>query len=882
MEFARTVRWPVEYCGTEALEPRHLLAGNPLITEFMASNGGVLADGDGQSSDWIEIFNAADRTIDLAGYRLTDTRRDLQRWVFPSVRLEPGQYLVVFASSQDTPDYLDAAGHLHTDFALASDGEYVALVSPEGVILSEYAADGQRYPPQRTNVSYGVAQDGSAVGAKVGYMVAPSPGGPNSQSPQVFSGFVVGTQFEIPHGLFDEPFQLAITADPPEATIRYTTDGSIPTTDHGYLYEDPILVSGTTTVRAAAFQPDRIPSPVDTRTYIFPRDVLGQSPRGEPPPGFPAGPVRTQQLDYGMDPDIVDDPIWGPLLIQALSDIPTISIVTDAAQLFDSRTGIYVNAAADGPEWERPVSVELIRPDGVDGFQIDAGLRIRGGYSRAGINPKHAFRLFFRNQYGGDLRYPLFGAEGVDEFEKIDLRTTQNYSWAFDGDSRNTFLRDVLSRDMQGEMGQPYTRSRYYHLYLNGQYWGLYQTQERSEAFYAASYLGGDEQDYDVIKVEASGERRAVATDGDMRAFERLHQAAVRGFQDNADYYRIQGLNPDGTRDPQLERLLDADNLIDYMIVTYYTGDSDGPGSRFTRPAPNNFFGVINRQAPDGFKWLEHDSEHSFNTGQRNMVRPLVTEDPGFDPARLEYFNPHWLHEVLMQNAEYALHFADRVQYHFFHDGALAEARVLDLLDQRAREIRWAIVAESARWGDAQREPALTQDDWLHAVEAVRQFITGSSGPRTAEVIGQLRETGYFPTLDAPDVQPYGGVAGPSLAVALSATAGTVYYTTDGSDPRLPGGGISTAATLYVGPLAWGNWAGTISAGPATGPMVGAGSGPLPAAIRPAFAHHRDQLPPPRATWPPAWTSRTRRRTGSSSSSWPMPAASRSSWRAFV
>ena len=61
--------------------------------------------------------------------------------------------------------------------------------------------------------------------------------------------------------------------------------------------------------------------------------------------------------------------------------------------------------------------------------------------------------------------------------------------------------REVFSRDSQGDMSQPYTRSRYYHLYLNGMYWGLFQTQERAEARFAAEYLGGNDEDYDVVKV---------------------------------------------------------------------------------------------------------------------------------------------------------------------------------------------------------------------------------------------------------------------------------------------------------------------------------------------------------------------------------------------
>src|SRR5206468_8038325 len=109
----------------------------------------------------------------------------------------------------------------------------------------------------------------------------------------------------------------------------------------------------------------------------------------------------------------------------------------DLKDLFDSRRGIYANASQDGIAWERPSSIELIYPDGTKGFQVNAGVRIRGGYSRSTGNPKHAFRFFFREEYGDSkLKYPLFGGGGTDTFDSIDLRTFQNYSWSFEGDSR--------------------------------------------------------------------------------------------------------------------------------------------------------------------------------------------------------------------------------------------------------------------------------------------------------------------------------------------------------------------------------------------------------------------------------------------------------------
>ena len=110
----------------ELLEPRLALATTPLITEFMADNGAALLDGNGNSSDWVEIHNPTSQPIDLAGWHLTDDPQNLDKWTFPAAPqsvLDPGEYLIVFASEQNVETYIDPAEYLHTDFALAADGE---------------------------------------------------------------------------------------------------------------------------------------------------------------------------------------------------------------------------------------------------------------------------------------------------------------------------------------------------------------------------------------------------------------------------------------------------------------------------------------------------------------------------------------------------------------------------------------------------------------------------------------------------------------------------------------------------------------------------------------------------------------------------------------
>lgn len=140
----------------ETLEPRRLLAADPIITEFMASNKDALHDGYGTSPDWIEIYNNGDNSVNLVNYSLTDDSDEIDKWQFPQKVLGPGEYLIIFASGFDT---LDPGGNLHTNFGLSSKGDYLALANPQGTILSEFAPGGADYPEQAPNISYGIAFD---------------------------------------------------------------------------------------------------------------------------------------------------------------------------------------------------------------------------------------------------------------------------------------------------------------------------------------------------------------------------------------------------------------------------------------------------------------------------------------------------------------------------------------------------------------------------------------------------------------------------------------------------------------------------------------------------------------------------------------------------
>lgn len=631
-------------------------------------------------------------------------------------------------------------------------------------------------------------------------------------------------KFSVERGFYKQSFDVTITSNVPGSTILYTLNCSDPKSSATALSAsspltiriDPETTLGgkakapSAVVRACVKTADNIYSSSVTHTYLFIDKINSLSPQAlKPSAEWPAATTSSnpQAIDYGMDPDVYNDSRYKDLIDDAMLAVPSISLSTNLEHLFSKTAGIYMNALSSGSDWERPVSVELINPDGSAGFQINAGVRIRGGWSSHGDNPKHAFRLFFRSDYGeSKLRFPLFGDEGTDDFDKVDLRTAQNYAWSYPGHmgQYNTFISEVFSRDLQREMGHPYTRSRFYHLYLNGVYWGLYQTQERAEENFAESYLGGDEEDYDVIKPDDN--KQIEATSGNIAGFTALWNSSKIGYTSYGEYFKVQGLNVDGTLNPSYKKLVDLDNLIDYMLIIFYTGNYDAPVSKFGNDNMiNNFFAIYNRNANEGFKFFQHDAEHSLRTTAGEGAGIGLYENrvslSKMNITSFGSFNPQWLHFRLTSNPEYRIKFADHVYKHFFNNGIMTPLRSIELLRKRAKEIELAIIGESARWGDTYYSPARTKDnDWL---PAVNEIINSYFPFRSNIVLSQLINAKLYPDLNPPVFEIGGKTvtengmiikAGEKVRLKNPHTPNaTVVYSTDGKDPRAIGGTISTS-----------------------------------------------------------------------------------------
>lgn len=641
----------------------------------------------------------------------------------------------------------------------------------------------------------------------------------------------VGLSFNKSSGFYETNFDLTISSPIADVKIVYTLDGSNPQNSNTRIISennnvvvniDPSSTAdrGTTpavVLRASIIKDGFNASKPKSRTFIYLENVKTQSHPGW---NWPTNDINEQVIDLAIDPDVVNSNQYKDLIDDALKDLPSLSVVTDNANLFDPSSGIYVNAKAQGINWERECSAELIFPDGKEGFNVNAGLRIRGGYSRNAWFRKHSFRLFFREQYGDNkLYFPLFEDEGVSEFDKIDLRCAQNYSWANSAGQFNTFIREVFARDSQKATGQPYTRSRYYHLYLNGMYWGIYQTQERAEARYASDYFGGDKEDYDVIKISGeNGSKDLIATDGNINGWRKVWDITQEGYTSNKNYFKLEGKDINGNPVKNGEILVDIDNLIDYMINIIYTGNYDAPVSAFaSNKRPNNMYIIGNREdKSSGFKFFVHDAEHTLMIGksagpgiglQENRANiGDRTDNKKMLVSEFKLFHIQWLHYRLSRNKEYRVRFADRAYEQLKGKGIFTPTKCIERFNKRASQIDKAIIGESARWGDSDKNTPYTRDaDWIPELNNVRNKYFPF---RTNIVIGQLSALDLFPSINAPIVKKDGlevldqqVMLNSSAIVSMSnpSTTGDIYYTLDGTDPRKIGGSARSSAKKLEG-----------------------------------------------------------------------------------
>jgi len=247
------------------LDP-NIIASEAVISEFLADNedliynGREVKDEDGTRSDYIELYNPGLVEVSLNGWYLTDTSTNLTKWRIPNVVLGPNKYLLIWASEKNRAN---SSAPLHTNFRLSRNaGSYLALVRPSGTAASVFS--GATYPAQLTDISYGRDRVDPNL---TGYFIAPTPGAQNTVSG---TGFAPEPTLSLESGVYTNASLTLTIIVPPNTTVRYTIDGTMPT-NTSTAYTAPITFNNNRTIKLRAYPSAAglFPSPVVARNFLF-------------------------------------------------------------------------------------------------------------------------------------------------------------------------------------------------------------------------------------------------------------------------------------------------------------------------------------------------------------------------------------------------------------------------------------------------------------------------------------------------------------------------------------------------------------------------------------------------------------------------------------
>lgn len=536
-----------------------------------------------------------------------------------------------------------------------------------------------------------------------------------------------GPSFSQAHGFKDVPFELTITPHG-SGIVYYTLDGSVPTA-RSEKYTGPIAVNHTAIVRAAERGKNGLWSHTATASYFFDDDILDLT---KAPEGYPAewGPYieieGRAKADYAMDPVMTRDSELREKMKAGLRQIPVVSIVTDKGNLFNDSTdpatgGIYIHTGSPvgdrtGRDWERPISLEMFG-GGLD-VSVDCGIEIHGGHSRlAEKNPKHAFKLKFKDAYGADkLHAKVFGDSGPAEFHTLILRTFFGNSWQHwvEGNRRKAqYVRDMWARSASASLGMPSSAGRHVHVFLNGMYWGIYCLSEKIDEYFCQTHFGGELSDYEVIKVDEAQSNSVVADYGGLSTYAEL--CTLTG---NESLDRIEGL-------------LDVDEFIDYMILNQYGGNTDWDY--------HNWFAIRDRKTAEGFRFLVWDSEGIFIEPDDNVLNLSTSR------------KPTGIFSKMMGNPDFKQRFERRVAELSRPGGILTPEKTVAIWDSLYHSIDLALYCEAARWGDyrANVHPYsgtgqhFDVDHWY--LQERRRLLDSYFPNRNRTYLNQLRAKGWYP-----------------------------------------------------------------------------------------------------------------------------------------
>lgn len=621
-------------CAFGFLYPSIAFATDSLkINEFMASNiHAQLYPDYSDFADWIELFNAGNTPIELGNVYVTDDFSSPLKWKLPdNAIIAPKSFFIVWADDLNRDN--------HASFQLSKAGEQIGLYNADGTVI-----DTVTFGSLPDDISFGRFPDGSGTWQ---YFSQHTCNSSNAVPGLTGNNQAVRPSFSPEGGLYTSPQQITLTAGA-GTTIRYTTDGSLPSIQSNK-YSQPIHVDSTMVLRARAFHDAILPS--ETVTYTF----------------------------------VINEP----------STLPVLAITTPPEFLFNEDIGITVGTCvsdtigAEPPfdsganfwnKWERPIHIEFYEPDGDRAFKQDAGIKIFGGYFGRQIRQK-AFTVYARDKYGNrDFDYPLFTSKSITSFKRFLLRCSCN-------DFNSTYIRDAMMNTLViGQMDVDYQAYQPAVVYINGNFWGLYNIREKMNQFYPESNYGIDADSVDLMA------GMGITEHGDSSHYQHLmHYVETHDMTIPESYQYIQ-------------TQMDVGEFMNYFITEIYVCNRDW--------LHQNIKYWREHGASGKWRWLLYDLDWGFG-GQDPRIHGLFTVNMFqwiIDQGWASY-----LYQRLMLNRDFRDEFAQRFITHL--NLTFNPLRVHPIIDSLVRRIEPEMPRQIERWGAIQ-----SMEYWYEQLEKLHEF----------------------------------------------------------------------------------------------------------------------------------------------------------------
>ena len=523
-----------------------------IINEIMVGNVDEYISPTFNFESWVEIYNSHEADMPLGGCYLSDDANNLKKWQIPdAVGIVPGKgYKVIWFDNTNLRI-------TNCPFDLDADGGTLCLSDRTGKLISKVT-----YPASVERASFARVIDGGNTWAFTSY---PTPGADNSTS--VFSSQLLDSPNIKPDSkVFDK--HVVVSSDVPDGcVIYYTTDGTLPSPTNGKRLYHNILINETATLRFRMYRDGWLASPVTTRSYI------------------------KRDKDY---------------------QLPIVSIVSDPRFLYDDSIGIYVKGVNGKPgngaggkanwnmEWDRPVNMSYILPDGGMAVNKDVNMSIAGGWSR--LASMKSFKLKGKKKLGGDrdYHYQFFSAKPFLRSRTIFLRNGGNDTKARFKDPAISTIIQHSGIDLDVLSYQPV------HHFINGKYIGVINVREPSNKHFVYANLGLDTDEIDCFEINCDS--AYIQACGNREGFERLYSLSANAKK--ADVYE------------EIKQWLDIDEYINFMAMSLYMGRGDWPHNNFKgyRKTDGGRLRLVAfdldacYEVANPFTYLEGEQYHTFNT----------------------------------------------------------------------------------------------------------------------------------------------------------------------------------------------------------------------------------------------------------------------------